>query len=548
MTNFKMIFKTNLLIFVFLLMACSQGSVAQPDFNDKPSTPLKYSFKRGVTLVPTKKQRRVALVIGNNAYLKASLKNAGNDADDMATVLTQVGFEVMKLKNVSLEKMETAIREFGRKLSYGGIGLFYFSGHGAQYQGENYLFPIGAMLSVITADHLRYKTVNVSYILTTMESAKNDLNIIFLDACRNNPLAKSLLTGRNIKMTKGLALMPAPNGSLIAYATRPNKLALDGGKGERNSPYVKYLKREILKPGIPILDMLTKVRAAVKEETNEYQAPGFYSELDGSFCFVGTCGTDPPVPPKPSTKVFRDRLQNGSFGPEMVKIPTGQFRMGDIQGTGDVDEQPVHRASIDNFAIGRYEITFAEYDRFAQTTGKIKSNDEGWGRGNRPVINVSWQDAMDYTAWLSQQTDKQYRLPTEEQWEYIARAGTTTQYWWGNTIGNKRANCNGCGSSWDFRKTAPVGSFSANAFNLYDIVGNVWEWTCSKYEAKYNGQEQYCLSSHRGIHVSPHKVVLRGGSWNDKPKVVRVSNRYPIWLTQRKKYIGFRVCRLGTRQ
>ncbi|MEN8221031.1 MAG: SUMF1/EgtB/PvdO family nonheme iron enzyme [Pseudomonadota bacterium] len=134
-------------------------------------------------------------------------------------------------------------------------------------------------------------------------------------------------------------------------------------------------------------------------------------------------------------KVFRDRLKDGSLGPEMVWIPAGTFRMGDIQGGGHDNEKPVHQVSVSRFAIGKYEVTFAEYDKFAQATGRKKPNDRGWGRGNRPVINVSWHDATAYAEWLSQQTGQKYRLPTEAEWEYAARAGTTTKYWWGNQMG-----------------------------------------------------------------------------------------------------------------
>jgi formylglycine-generating enzyme required for sulfatase activity len=184
-------------------------------------------------------------------------------------------------------------------------------------------------------------------------------------------------------------------------------------------------------------------------------------------------------------KVFRDRLKDGSQGPEMVWIPAGSFRMGDLQGGGSSDEKPIHRVSVSRFAIGKYEVTFAEYDKFAQATGRKKPYDEGWGRGNRPVINVSWYDATAYAEWLSKQTGQQYRLPTEAEWEYAARAGTTTKYWWGNTASHEYANYGA--ESWGplakgkdrWEYTAPVGSFAANPFGIYDTVGNVWEWTCS---------------------------------------------------------------------
>ncbi len=226
----------------------------------------------------------------------------------------------------------------------------------------------------------------------------------------------------------------------------------------------------------------------------------------------------PVVTPPPTTvpgEVFRDTLGDGSSGPEMVMIPAGSFQMGDIQGAGSSDELPVHWVSVNAFAMGRYEVTFAEYDQFADATGREKPNDRGWGRGNRPVMRVSWNDATAYAAWLSEQTGKAYRLPTEAEWEYAARAGTETKYWWGNEIGSNQANCFGdyCGDSFEY--TAPVGSFAVNPYGLYDTVGNVWEWTCSEYESSYNGKEEYCGSGDSWL------PVVRGGSWSYGPRFVR---------------------------
>ncbi|MEN8215033.1 MAG: formylglycine-generating enzyme family protein [Pseudomonadota bacterium] len=240
------------------------------------------------------------------------------------------------------------------------------------------------------------------------------------------------------------------------------------------------------------------------------------------------------------TQVFRDRLKDGSQGPEMVWIPAGSFRMGDLQGGGGSDEKPIHRVSVGRFAMGRYEVTFAEYDRFAQATGREKTSDSGWGRGNRPVINVSWYDATAYAEWLSQQTGHKYRLPTEAEWEYAARAGTETKYWWGNDIGSNKANCyrNYCGDSFEY--TAPVGSFAANSFGLYDTVGNVWEWTCSLYEDKYTGKEQQCLIK------SPSKsshFVLRGGSWYNGVRWARSAGRNWRRPAERTGSGGFRLAR-----
>jgi formylglycine-generating enzyme required for sulfatase activity/tetratricopeptide (TPR) repeat protein len=242
--------------------------------------------------------------------------------------------------------------------------------------------------------------------------------------------------------------------------------------------------------------------------------------------------------PQEAHNLIQDRLQDGSLGPEMVVIPAGQFMMGDIQGTGIDNEQPVHEVSVESFAIGRYTVTFAEYDKFAQATGRKKPDDEGWGRGNRPVINVSWEDAIAYTEWLSEQTGQQYRLPTEAQWEYAARGGTDTDYWWGNGLGINKANCRNSGSEFSGKQTAPVGSFLPNLFGLYDTVGNVWEWTCSAYEPTYSGREQRCLGKD---YVG--QKVFRGGSWDSKPRTARVSFRFD-WRFQ-LNLVGFRVVRIS---
>ncbi len=221
--------------------------------------------------------------------------------------------------------------------------------------------------------------------------------------------------------------------------------------------------------------------------------------------------------------IFRDRLKNGNDGPEMVLIPAGTFRMG--------EKQSVHKVSVESFAMGRYPVTFAEYDYFCEATNRKKPDDRGWGRDNRPVIYVSWYDAVAYTEWLSEQTGQQYRLPTEAEWEYAARAGTETDYWWGNDIDKTKANYN-C----NLGHTSPVGDYDANPFGLYDTSGNVWEWTCSEFTDEYNGKEKECV-----MRNSNKNRVLRGGSWDCLPLLVRSAFRYRGSPDYRLGYYGFRV-------
>jgi formylglycine-generating enzyme required for sulfatase activity len=195
--------------------------------------------------------------------------------------------------------------------------------------------------------------------------------------------------------------------------------------------------------------------------------------------------------------------------------------------------------AVERFAIGKYEVTFAEYGKFAAASRREKPNDRDWGRGNRPVINVSWEDAKAYAEWLSKETEKHYRLPSEAEWEYAARAGSTTQYPWGDEIGRNRANCNGCGSRWDAKSTAPVGSFAANAFGLFDTVGNVWEWVEDCWHESYEGSPKDGSAWISGGDCELR--VLRGGSWVINPSWSRSADRYRYGRGDRDGSVGFRV-------
>ncbi len=208
--------------------------------------------------------------------------------------------------------------------------------------------------------------------------------------------------------------------------------------------------------------------------------------------------------------------------------------------SGDGDEKPVHRVRVRRFAMGKYEITFAEWDLCVAAGGCPRLPNDRFGRGRRPV-NATWKDAKQYVAWLSRETGRHYRLPSEAEWEYAARAGTRTKFWWGRTIGRGKANCNGCGSRWDKQKTAPVGSFQPNRFGLYDVHGNVWEWVEDCYNMSYAGAPTNGQPWTSGGDCS--KRVLRGGSVYSYPRILRSANRR--WSITRMLYIssGFRVAR-----
>ena len=247
-----------------------------------------------------------------------------------------------------------------------------------------------------------------------------------------------------------------------------------------------------------------------------------------------------PQPRAIPGSTFRERLSSGGEGPEMVVIPAGSFRMGCLSNDSDcfAAEKPVHRVTIPRpFAVSVREVTFEHYDRF---THPNKVDDEGWGRGGRPVINVSWNDAGEYVDWLSAQTGGTYRLLSEAEWEYAARAGSTTKYSWGDAIGTNRANCwsDECGDR--VISTAPVGSFRANAFGLYDMHGNVWEWLEDCLYGSYAGAPTDGSAWRRGDCA---KRVMRGGSWSVSPRDLRSARRYRFPTGVRDNNIGFRVAR-----
>lgn len=237
---------------------------------------------------------------------------------------------------------------------------------------------------------------------------------------------------------------------------------------------------------------------------------------------------------------FRDNLRDGGSGPLMIRLPAAEYLMGSAANSLNFDETPQHKVSVRAFAIGSYEVSFAEYDRFTTATGRPLPGDHGWGRGNRPVINVSWDDAAAYVRWLSEQTGHTYRLPSEAEWEYAAAAGTSTFYWWGNNSGDNRANCFNCGSRWDGLETAPVGSFAANAFGLYDTAGNVLEWVADCRHESYQGAPADS-SVWAGGDCTRH--VARGGGFDSPVDKLRTQSRPYFAAGTRLNNLGLRVVR-----
>jgi formylglycine-generating enzyme required for sulfatase activity len=236
----------------------------------------------------------------------------------------------------------------------------------------------------------------------------------------------------------------------------------------------------------------------------------------------------------------RDRLSDGSTGPPMVALQGGELTMGKPQALPGDDAGPSHLVRLNGFLIGATEVTFEEYDRFVRATGHRSPSDFGWGRGRRPVVDVSWQDARAYAQWLSRRTGKRYRLPSEAEWEFAAAAGTRSFFWWGHRAGEARAACFDCGSAWDNRSSAPVGSFDPNPLGLHDTAGNVMEWVEDCYQPNYVGAP---LNGQPRGGGSCGLRVARGGAFNKPSRSMRSVTRHRFAPETRINYLGFRLAR-----
>ncbi len=235
--------------------------------------------------------------------------------------------------------------------------------------------------------------------------------------------------------------------------------------------------------------------------------------------------------------------------PEMVVVPGGKFMMGSPQSEEgrETHEGPQRMVSIKPLAVSRYEVTFAEWDACVADSGcRSKPSDNGWGRGRRPVIHVSWNDAKDYLAWLAAKTGAPYRLLTEAEWEYAARAGTTTPFYFGATISPEQANYDGSYSYAGGRKgvyremTIEVGSLNKpNAFGLHDMHGNAWEWV----EDCYAAYDEASTDGNKAPYTRYCYRVLRGGSWMNYPRILRAANRTAKQPDLRVNDVGFRLAR-----
>jgi formylglycine-generating enzyme required for sulfatase activity len=542
--------------------------------------------------------RRVALVIGNGSYPQSPIATAVADARAFAEVLREGGFDVVMVENARRSEIEASISDFSRKLAWGATAVVYFGGHAVQYKDRNFLLAIDS--NIVKEGDVRGEGIDIDLILDPLIVARPAGCLVILDAARRNPW-QQIVSARvrglaNQPPVSGVDVVyPAAPGEVIADASR-NVFVFELLKAARTEalPFKEVFRR--VRAGVAQAtrnqqrpwessssDLVINEPRASQPSSADPLEVGFWNTIkgsesaadfkayldsypNGSFAALARArlqqieGKRPdaraavvvppppapaPTPPAPTptppapTPQAPSTTRDCPQCPELVLVPAGAFEM----GSADMFEfeKPVHRVSIRSpFYIGRTEVRFDEWDACVAEGGcAYRPDDRGLGRGKRPVTNVDWNDAKSYVGWLSQKTGSKYRLPTESEWEYAARAGSTTAYPWGQSVEKDRANCVGCNPE-PLKKAIDTGSFQPNAFGIHDMAGNAAEWVEDCWNDSYRGAP---ADGTAWTKPQCRERVLRGGSFNNDPRYLRSAARFRYDHDVRFYTNGFRVVR-----
>lgn len=570
------------------------------------ATPLLALFLMLVGLIapPAHAQdRRVALVVGVDSYRSLpSLSNARADARAVAERLGRLGFEVVgPVLDPPQQEFIAALDRFENRLQGAALGLIFFAGHGVEVRGRNLLLPADAPAAT-SERQLRSSAIDAQEMLASALE-RTPRVVLILDACRDNPLPRDPARGGRhmVGGARGLERIDAPprddGGSLVVLAAAPGEVALDrlpNNDQNPNSVFTRHLIRALDDPTRPLPTLMGEVRdavAATARQANRRQVPEITDRMvgSGSVVLAGAAARPAPVappapaPPPPFPVGIGERFQDCANCPEMVVIPPGRFVMGSPAtepGRYD-DEGPQRDVTLHSaIALGRGPVTVAEFRAFVQATGHQTpggcwtSNtaasqpdldtatdwrNPGFAQeDSHPVVCVSWHDAEAYVGWLSRRSGQRYRLPTEAEWEYAARAGTRTRWWWGDEEAAQCRHANGLDQrmlqvarAWSryavapcndgFAHTSPITQFAANRFGLHDMGGNVSQWTQDCYRDTYAGAPGDASLAVIGGDCTER--VLRGRSWDSAPQFLRSAYRSRTFIRIRSSRVGFRVAR-----
>lgn len=514
---------------------------------------------------------RLALVISQTSYSGelSRVSLAQREGNAVSDALKATGFDVTRERDLKREDINRALDDFRVRLERAGpsaVGFVYYTGHGVQHPrtGDSYLLGIDARLQGMS-DLARYGLDMQSQRDGFAATGAKAVFLVF-DACRNVPSIPGFKAS-----VKGLNRVEASADMLIAFSTSINSVAEEG-------VYAPILAEELLRPGLTAEAAFAAVQRRVALNTGRRQLPWTNNLLYNAVCFAGCAadtaptvtspGLTAPQPTLPAASAtppnyvdarkapatMRAPLISGDVKslpnfalfreceacPEMIILPSGNFQTGE-QSANVVFSKP--------FAMARAETSWDEWDACV-AGGACDGNgptsvggDEGWGRGKRPVVNVSWNDAVSYTKWLSQTTGFTYGLPSEAQWEYAARAASSAdraRYAWNDKTSGRPAQCRECSNAVSGEKSAPTLSYPPNAWGLFDMSGNVREFSADCWTDPYIPKADGTPVTD-ACHVWR---VLRGGGWRDRPTGITTTSREQQSAASRTDDAGFRVVRM----
>jgi hypothetical protein len=522
--------------------------------------------------------KRIALVIGNDRYQHVDpLKNAVSDARSMAAALQKAGFAVTFKSDTDLATMKQVVRQFKGNLSGGDEAVFYYSGHGVQLGAANYLLPVD--ITSNSEEQVRDDAIPLQRLLDDLQDQKVKFALAIIDACRDNPFKGS---GRNIGGTRGLAPTSAANGQMIIFSAGTGQQALDKlGQADtnENGVFTRVFLQEMQKPDVEVHQVLRNVRSRVVQlakSINHDQMPALYDQVEGDFYFYGSgthvASLEPVSTPigggvslddikkqqesreqwekwQQAMKADFDKIvalkvgvdlrnkawerflasykEKNPFSDEDEKLRTlAQIYIRDAYRVAAIRAGALNIGALNlaemvpipnkNYEIGKFDVTQGEWK---VVMGNNPSHFSKCG-DNCPVENVSWNDVQEFIQKLNAKTGKQYRLPTEAEWEYACYGGSESEYCGSNNldaVGWYIVNSN--------KQTHLVGQKQANEYGLYDMSGNVWQWVQDWYDNSYQ---------HR---------TLRGGSWGNLTENVSAAFRFGDEPSLRYFTFGFRLAR-----